>query len=536
MTISDGVDEDRPRQTPGGRGAALMVATGILLSRIMGLVRQRIFAHYFGTSLAADAFTAAMRIPNVLQNLFGEGVLSASFIPVYASLLARGDEEEAGRVAGAVGALLAVAVSVLVLIGVLATPVLIALIAPGFDGATRALTVRLVRILFPGIGLLVLSAWCLGILNSHRKFLLSYTAPVVWNLAIIAALVLYGPSRDAFSLAVIVAWSAVGGSALQLLVQLPAVARLGRHIRFSLDTTSPDVRAVSRGFAPVFVGRGVVQISGYVDAMLASLVTAGAVAALNYAQIIYMLPVSLFGMAVSAAELPEMSSASGDDSAVAAYLRGRLDGGLQRIAFFIVPSAAGLFFFGDLLAGLLYQSGSFGRGQAEWVWSILAGFALGITAATLGRLYASTYYALRDTRTPLRYALVRVALGLALGALAALILPRALGIDRRWGVAGIAVASSLAGWVEFLLLRRTLCERIGQTRVPRSILTWLWTAALAATAVGWWLRILIGDPNPAVRAIVVLGAFCAVYLAVTLYGGVAEARGLVRRVRSAAGR
>jgi putative peptidoglycan lipid II flippase len=240
--------------------------------------------------------------------------------------------------------------------------------------------------------------------------------------------------------------------------------------------------------------------------------------------------VSLFGMSVSAAELPEMSRAVGDDDAIATYLRERLDAGLRRIAFFIVPSAAGLIGFGDLIAGLLYQSGNFGRDEAEWVWAILAGSGIGLTAATLGRLYSSTYYALRDTRTPLRFALLRVGLTLLLGAFAALVAPRLLGLDRRWGVAGIAVASSTAGWVEFFLLRRSLQTRIGVTRVARSQLAWLWTAALAGTAVGWWMRILLGERGPVVVGVIVLGAFSVVYLGVTIYGGVPEARGVVRRV------
>src|SRR6202040_3195045 len=164
--------------------SAFLVAAGILCSRLAGLVRLRVFAYYFGQqSDAADAFNAAFRIPNFLQNLFGEGALSASFIPVYASLVARGERREADRVAGAVGAILALVVSALVLVGVLAAPLLIAAIAPGFTGGKRALTIVIVRILFPGAGLLVLSAWCLGVLNSHGRFLLSYSAPVVWNAA-----------------------------------------------------------------------------------------------------------------------------------------------------------------------------------------------------------------------------------------------------------------------------------------------------------------------------------------------------------------
>ncbi|MDP9249836.1 MAG: murein biosynthesis integral membrane protein MurJ, partial [Chloroflexota bacterium] len=153
---------------------AATVAAGILLSRILGLVRNRVFAHYLGTSDAADAFNAAFKIPNFLQNLFGEGVLSASFIPVYSQLLGREDREEARRIAGAVFSLLALATSTLVIAGVLLTPVLIDVIAPGFEGEKREITIKLVRILFPGSGLLFMSAWCLGVLNSHRRFFLSY--------------------------------------------------------------------------------------------------------------------------------------------------------------------------------------------------------------------------------------------------------------------------------------------------------------------------------------------------------------------------
>ena len=193
-------------KTPG----AVLVAAGILLSRLAGLVRLRVFAYYFGLqSDAADAFNAAFRIPNFLQNLFGEGALSASFIPVYASLLARGSKEEADQVAGAVGAILALVAAVLVLAGLVATPLLIGALAPGFVGEKRELTIHIVRILFPGAGLLVLSAWCLGVLNSHRRFLLSYAAPLVWNAAMITSLWWFGGRSDLDNLAVMLAWGSV---------------------------------------------------------------------------------------------------------------------------------------------------------------------------------------------------------------------------------------------------------------------------------------------------------------------------------------
>lgn len=508
-----------------------MVAAGILASRLAGLVRNRVFAHFFGTSDAADAFNAAFRIPNFLQNLFGEGVLSASFIPIYAGLRARGEDAEARRVAAAVAALLAIVTSLLVLAGVLLTPVLIALIAPGFEGEKRVETIRLVRILFPGAGMLALSAWCLGVLNSHRRFFLSYSAPVIWNLAIIAALVGFGHGVPQYPLAEIAAWGAVAGSFLQLAVQYPTVHRLLAGAWPRLVRGSAAVSSVISNFFPVFVGRGVVQISAYVDTVLASLLPSGAVAGLSYAQVIYTLPVSLFGMSVSASELPEMSSAMGSETERAAYLRGRLDAGLRQIAFLVVPSAVAFLALGDVITGALYQSGEFTHAMTVYVWGILAGSAVGLLASTMGRLYASTFWALHDTRTPLRTATLRVGLTIGLGYLFALPLPRALGVDARWGAAGLTASAGLAGWIEFLLLRRALNRRIGRTGVPLSVVTRLWGSAAAAGAVGLALRRVLPVHHPVVLAIFLLGAYGVVYLALTAGLGVPEAGGLLRRLK-----
>jgi putative peptidoglycan lipid II flippase len=520
----------RAQRERSGR-AATLVATGILLSRIAGLVRQHFLARYLGLSDGADAFNAAFRIPNFLQNLFGEGVLSASFIPVYARLRADGDDAEAARVAGAVLSLLAAVTAVLVLVGIAATPVLIALIAPGFAGAKRELTITLVRILFPGAGLLVLSAWCLGVLNSHRRFLISYSAPIVWNIAIIAALVWRGGRVPEFDLAVVAAWASVIGSGAQLLVQLPAVLSVLHHFNLTWDTASVNVRTVASNFFPVFVGRGVVQISGYIDAVIASLLGTGALAALTNAQALYMLPVSLFGMSVSAAELPAMSSAVGDTAEVAEYLRSRLEAGLRRIAFLVIPSAMAFLALGDILAGALFKSGRFTQADSVYVWSILAGSAVGLLASTLGRLYASTYYALRDTRTPLRYAIVRVVLTSGLGYLFAIPLPRLLGIDAHWGVAGLTASAGIAGWVEFVLLRRTLNERIGRTGLPASLVARLWLAAVAAAAVAWGVKELVG-PRPAIiLAALTIVPYGAVYFGVTAALGIPEVRTIVGRLK-----
>ena len=493
--------------------SSAFVAAGILASRILGLVRQRVFAHYFGlASDAADAWSAGFRIPNFLQNMFGEGALSASFIPVYAALLARGEDEEADRVAGAVGTLLALIVTLLVLVGVLATPLFIAAIAPGFHGEKRDLTIQVVKILFPGIGLLVMSAWCLGVLNSHRRFLLSYSAPVLSSVAIIVTLLVFGPNTELPRLVVILAVGAVVGSALQFVVQLPVVARVAPRLRLSFDFRNPHVRDVITNFLPVMVSRGVVQISAYVDTLIATLLPTGAPTALLNATTLYTLPVSLFGMSVSAAELPAMAGVAraGDEA-----LRVRLNNGLRQIAFFVVPSAVAFLALGDVVAGAVLQTGRFTRDDSVRVWAILAGSAVGLLATTLGRLYSSAYFALRDTRTPLGYAIVRVVLTTVLGYACALPLPRALGIDPFWGTAGLTASAGIAGWVEMLLLRSSLNARIGATGLPVDYVLRLWIAALVGAGAAWAIKVALHVGNPIVAGVVILVPYGLVFFGMT---------------------
>lgn len=521
-------------RTPIGSGestgrSAFLVGAGILLSRILGVIRQRVFAHYLGISDAAGAFDAAFRIPNFLQNVFGEGALSASFIPVYAKLLARRDDKEAARVADAVLTMLALVTSVIVLIGILTTPYWIILFTKNFDESSRELTIRLVRILFPGAGLLVLSAWCLGVLNSHRRFFLSYTAPVAWNLAIIGTLIWFGGREEQFRLAEITAWGSVIGSALQFVVQLPTVLMLIRRVRPVLDFVSENVRTVLRNFFPVFISRGVVQISAFVDAMLAGFISTQAVASLTYAQSLYTLPISLFGMSVSAAELPAMSSALGTSDEIAAQLRTRLDQGLRRIALFIVPSVVAILTLGDVMIAVLYQTGHFGPEATRYVWAILAGSTIGLLASTLGRLYSSTYYALHDTRTPLKFAVLRVALGMALGYVVAIQVPPLIGIDPKWGAAGLTASSGLVGWVEFILLRRTLNRRIGRTGLPAAYMLKLWVSAIGGAALAWGIKLVIGTRHPAIVALLVLIPFGLTYFGLAWFWRVREAAAVIER-------
>lgn len=528
--VGEATSEPPARKEVSTGRSAVFVGAGILISRIVGLIRQRIFAHYFGSSAEGDAFSAAFRIPNFLQNVFGEGALSASFIPVYAKLLAQDDEKEGARVANAIFSILALVTAIIVLIGVFATPFIVTLIAAGFEEERRALTITLVRIFFPGAALLVLSAWCLGVLNSHHRFFVSYTAPVAWNAAIIAALLFFGGRMDLSHLAAATAWGSVIGSALQFAVQLPTVLRLIHHFRPVLTLASTHVRQVLNNFFPVFVSRGVVQISAFVDAFLASFLGQGAVVALNYAQSLYTLPVSLFGMSVSAAELPAMSKTIGATEVVAETLRRRLDAGLRRISFFIVPSAVAFLALGDVIAAVLYQTGKFNHADAIYVWTILAGAAVGLLASTLGRLYSSTYYALQDTRTPLVYAVIRVVLSGVLGYFFSIHLPGLLGLDSKLGAAGLTSSAGVAGWIEFVLLRNSLNKRIGRTGLPLGYTAKLWIGAVLAAGVGWGLKMLVGGWHPIPLATVVLGGYGVCYFGVEYLLGIEQSQMIISRI------
>jgi putative peptidoglycan lipid II flippase len=543
--VSD-VPSELPRAAAGPRaGFAVLVAAGIFLTRISGFVREKVFAHFLGNSDAAGIYRAAIRIPNVLQNLFGEGVLSASFIPVYARLLAEGDEETAGRVAGIVASLLALAMAILVLLGVLLTPWLLIAIAPGYKGAIRELTITVVRIMWPGVGILVLSAWCLGILNSHRKFFLSYVAPVFMNIVMIATLVIFGSRSTDRSLVIIAAWGMVVGAFAQFGIQIPSVIRYAKHLRFALDTTLQPVREVIRNFTPVVVGRGVVQLSGYIDNLLATLLGTAAVSALSYAQIVNMLPISLFGMSVAAAELPQMSGMLGTPDEIAASMRKRLERGLRQIAFFVVPSVVAFIAIGNVIVAALYQGGRFHATDTLLVWYILIGSTLGLLAMTLGRLYSSAFYALRDTKTPLRFAMIRVGLTAALGWIFAIPLrpllirglqafhvplPMVGGSYTSLGAIALTATAGIAGWLEFLLLRRSLAKRIGAVRIPPSYLLKLWSAgALAGVAAAAANIYLLPKLLPIPNGIIVCGLFGVIYFAATIVVGVPEAKATLSR-------
>jgi putative peptidoglycan lipid II flippase len=515
----------QPEAPRRGRAAALLVGAGILLSRIAGLVRERAIAAFFGTSLHADVIGAALRAPNVLQNLLGEGTLSASFIPVYSELLGRGRTQEAGRVAGAAFGLLLAVAGALALIGVLLAPVFVSVLTPGFEGQRRELLIAAVRIFFPMTGLLVLSAWALGILNSHRQFFVPYFAPVLWNAAIIAALVAFAGRSDLDALLMAASWGALLGGFLQFAIQLPWVLRLDREIRLSGGWREPAFKEAVRNAGPAILGRGVVQLSSYVDLVLASLLAVGAIARLRYAQTLYVLPVSLFAMSVAAAELPELAR---DRSAAVEVLRDRLSTAQRRVAFFVVPSFVAFALLGDVLVAGLYQTRAFSAADATFVWLTLAVYSIGLLASTSTRVYQSAFFALRDTRTPARVAGLRVAVAALAGAVLmlqfepvtvrSLTIPAGLFADARvaglpLGPIGLALGAVLGAWLEWALLRRRLARQLGRFGAGAGQLARMFCAAFAAAAAAHAVRRALAGLEPLTSALLVCGAFGLVYFA-----------------------
>jgi putative peptidoglycan lipid II flippase len=531
-----------PSRSAGGsprQRGALHVGLGILASRLAGFVRDRTIGHFFGLGPHADVFRTALRGPNLLQNLLGEGSISASFIPVYTRLLREGRDEEARRFAGAAFGLLGAVAAALSLAGALLARPIVALLAAGFVGDAAAgapvdrfeLTVRCVRWIFPMTGLLVLSAWALGVLNSHRRFFLSYFAPVLWNLAIVAALFWQGYARHGGDDAVLIG-ACVGaliGGGLQFAVQLPLVLRLLGGLRPSLSTKPAGVREALRAFGPVVAARGAVQFAAYLDTFLASFLAYGAVGALGNALTLYLLPTALFSASFAAAVLPELAS----EAERADALRARLDRALQQVAFFNVPTAVAYLGFGFLIVGAVFRTGDFRISESWLVYFALSGLTVGLLAGAFSRLLQNAFYALSDTVTPARTAVLRVVLSAALGGGAMLGLDRvALAADLhlgdpagrlRLGAVGLALGTGVAAWFEMWTLRRKLASRLQHFGLPWLPVGKMTAAALLAAlpAAGVWAA--LPPLHPLVEAAVVLPVLGVGYVILASAWGVAEA-------------
>lgn len=481
-------------------------------------------AHYFGNGALADAWRAGLRIPNVVQNLLGEGSLSASFIPVYARLLEEGREREAARVAGAVLGLLCVGAGLLAAAGALFAPLLTRIVAVGFVGERAEIVVHLLRILFPMTAVLVVSAWALGILNSHRRFFVSYVAPALWNVAIITAAVA-GASWGLIGvdLLVAMAWGALAGGILQLLFQLPFAAPFLKHMVLSLGRGMAPVREIFTNFVPVVAARGAVNLSALLDLALASLLAEAAVSMMGYAQTLYLLPISLFGLSIAAAELPELSR---DTTTGLRAVRERAEAAVDRVVFWLVPSATGYIVFGEHVTAYLriMPNGEFGAGDSVAVGLLLAVYAVGLPASGTSRVLSSAFQALGDTRTLARIAFLRIGVSALVGLSLMFPLDRWTVEGYAMGAAGLAAGASVGAWLELRLLATKVKQRLPGVTLMRGRLKRYLMAAAAATLAGALPAMLLPPLHPLASAVTILLPFGVTYLVVAEALGVSPVR------------
>ncbi|MCH9649955.1 MAG: murein biosynthesis integral membrane protein MurJ [Deltaproteobacteria bacterium] len=557
-----GEDEAGVAKPPARRNRAAIVASGIFSSRLIGFLRERVVAHYFGVGALTDVISTAFRGPNALQVLFGEQTLSAAFIPIYSRLLEEGREEEAGRFAGAIFGLLLAAAACLSIVGVLLARPFVAVFALGYlnDAAEVArgeasvdryeLAVAAVRWIFPMTGILVLSAWALGILNSHRRFFLPYFAPVLWNAAIIAMVALaagewghilpssWDHASDPSGLVIPVCVGALFGGGLQFLVQLPLVARLVSGFRLSFSTRVEGVREALKAFGPVIAGRGVVQLSLYLDHFLAGFLVAGAPSAIRWASVLYALPISVFAMSVAAAELPELSRLQrGREEEILE----RVTRSLRQIAFLVIPTAVGYLAFGYLIVGAVYRTGQFAVNDQWLVYGVLAVYTLGMPASTASRLLQNLFYSLGDTKTPAKVAFGRVVVAAVVGIAAMIWFDRfpvaatlGLGPQERtlhFGAMGLALGSALGSWGEIYWLRRALRGRLEGFRLPwRGVLVMAGLALASALPAALLWKVLPAL-HYALAGALVVATYALTYLAAAYGLGLSEAQSWIGRLR-----
>ncbi len=455
-------------------------------------------------------------MPNVVRNLLGEGTLSGSMIPVYSRFLEEGREKEAAAFAGAALGILTLTATTIAFVGMLAAPLLVPVFFPTMRPATQEVTITLIRILFPMTGLMVVSAWSLGILNSHRRFFVSFAAPVAWNLSMIAAMigsVVWGGVGGGTARHVtILAWAALVGAVLVLLVQLPHLWPHLRGVRVSLGRGVAGVPEAVRNFIPIVAARGVVNLSGYLDLLLAGRLMPGAIAVMGYAQTLNNLPISLFGTGVAAAELPEMSRLGEDQRAA---LAGRVRASTSRALYFLIPSAIAYVAVGDVVVGALYQTGAFAEAEVLVTWAVLAMYASAMPLSASSRVFSSAFYALRDTRTPARWAFVRVGVAVVVGIAAMVPLDRFGFESLRLGAAGLAFGSAVGAVIEFFFLRRALVVVVGpHAPAVGSTLRLLLAACVgAAAATATQIGLGLGSMHPVWAAVGTLLPFGVVYLA-----------------------
>lgn len=499
-----------PGAAPGMLRAAGTVGLLTLLSRLFGYLRDVVVAGLLGTGLVADAWQAAFEVPNMLRRLASEGNLSAAAVPVLAHVRAARGEGAESRLADRFHSVVAVGAAALTVLGILVAPWIVPLLYPGFvsDPGKVELTVRLTRLVFAYALFISLSAVLMAVLNARERFAAAAFTPVLLNLAIlgcgVGAWVGGAPEPVYFILA-----GAVLGGALQWLFLVPFARSAGMTFQPRVDWHDPDLREIGRLIGPRLLGVGVVQVNILVGRMLASGLGEGNVAALYFGSRITELALGIFAISIATVVLPPLSrqGAAGDH----AGMRTTLSTALRQVTVVTAPATVALVVLREPIVRVLFERGRFDEASTAITAAGLAGYAVGLVGVAAARVSAPGFFALRDTRTPLRIALVAMVINVA----GCLLLRGPLQI------AGISLANSLAALFSagaLLLLLRSRLGGIDGGGLMRALLRIAVASALMGVVVSYAAPLLV--PSDAAAAAAALGLLVLVTLGVAVYGGV----------------
>jgi putative peptidoglycan lipid II flippase len=425
--------------------AAGIIGLAVMCSRVLGLVREQIFAALFGGGMAMDAFTAAFRIPNLLRDLFAEGALSTAFVTTFSKTIARGSDEDAWRLANKVATMTASVLGVLCVVGMVFSPQLVALLAPGFDPEKAALTAQLTRIMFPFILLVSLAALVMGMLNAKNRFGMPAMASSFFNIGSIVGGVGLGFWIDPhFGPRALIglAFATLIGGGLQLAVQLPSLARLGYRFRPDIHWRDPGIKAILLLMGPAVIAASTTQVNVLVNSMFASTLGDGAIFGLAIAFRLMQLPLGLFGVALGTVTLPLLSRlvAAGKTREFRSELARAIRWGL----LLTLPSMLGLMLLAEPIISVLYQHGKFNAEQAAQAAGALRFYAIGLGGYAALKVLVNAFYAIDRRKTPMLVSFVAVALNLLFN----WIFTFRLG----WGYRGLAFSTGCVATFNFLLL------------------------------------------------------------------------------------
>jgi len=442
--------------------AATTIGMGTLLSRILGFFRDMVIANFFGAGMAADAFFVAFRIPNLWRRLVGEGSLTISFIPVYTEYLTQRSEEETRKVTHVAFTIAGVILLILTVLGILFSPILIRIVAPGFIQIPEKfeLTVTLNKIIFPYLFFMGLFALCMGILNSYRHFFAPAIAPIFLNISIIVSVFLF---YHVFNVPVMtLALGVLAGGVIQFLFQIPFLWKRGITFRFNFDFRNPAIKRIGLLMIPGLIGSAVYQINVFVDTIFASFLPSGSVSYLFFADRLMEFPLGIFAIAIGMASLPSLSRLASQGKTE--ELKETLSFTFRLVSFISIPAMVGLIALKTPIINLLFQRGLFDYSATEKTAFALLFYSVGLWAIAGSRTIVPAFYSLQDTWTPLKIALI--CLGANVIFIAILIFPLKHG--------GLALATSLSSTLNLVLLYRKLNPKLGGMDLKKNIKSLLW--------------------------------------------------------------